>query len=100
MSMLLWTPRVTAEHLLILEQLADLGFDGVEVPITEGEDHDYAELHRMLEDLGLARTAVTFATASTNPISPDPAIRRATPLWAEPRIRDRSWGQSEPGPLR
>ena len=34
MSMLLWGPRVTEAHAPVLEELAALGYDGVEVPVT------------------------------------------------------------------
>ncbi|MCA9156298.1 MAG: sugar phosphate isomerase/epimerase, partial [Planctomycetales bacterium] len=40
-------------------------------------DLDYAAWGRRLDDLGLARTAVTVRTEADNPISPDPAIRAA-----------------------
>jgi len=37
MNLLLWTSHVTSEHFPIFDKLARCGFDGVEVPIFEGE---------------------------------------------------------------
>lgn len=77
MSMLLWGPRVTEQHLPVLEQLAAAGYDGVEVPITGVPGSELEALGRRLDDLGLARTAVGFCTEEVDPASPDPSVRRA-----------------------
>ncbi len=77
MNMLLWTDTVTDEHLPILEQLKEIGFDGVELPIFELDTAKFAALGKRLDDLGLERTAVTVRTADDNPISPDAAVRAA-----------------------
>src|SRR5260370_19925351 len=37
MNLLLWTTHVTAEHFPILAKLKETGFDGVEVPLFEGD---------------------------------------------------------------
>ncbi len=78
MNLLLWTTEVTPEHDGLLEQLKAMGFDGVEVPMFEVEDRaPYERLGKRLEALGLGATAVTVMGPEANPISPDPAIRRA-----------------------
>jgi D-psicose/D-tagatose/L-ribulose 3-epimerase len=75
MNLLLWTGELNDEIVPVLKMLKHLGYDGVELPIFN-LDLDYAHWGRVLDDLGLARTAVTVRGADDNPISPDAAIRR------------------------
>jgi D-psicose/D-tagatose/L-ribulose 3-epimerase len=77
MNLLLWTTHVTSEHLPILEKLKKAGFDGVEIPIFEGDAGHYQWLRRELDNQGLACTTVMCAMPDANPISPDPNIRQA-----------------------
>jgi D-psicose/D-tagatose/L-ribulose 3-epimerase len=76
MNLLLWTTHVTAEHFPIIEKLKQTGFDGVELPIFEGDAAHYQKIGAELKKLGLGCTAVTVATPDANPISPDAAIRQ------------------------
>jgi D-psicose/D-tagatose/L-ribulose 3-epimerase len=78
MCMFLWTTRVGSEHEALLADIRATGFDGVEIPVFEGSPDDYAQLGRMLDRLGLERTAVSaIGDPSLDLISPDPAVRRA-----------------------
>jgi D-psicose/D-tagatose/L-ribulose 3-epimerase len=80
MNLLLWTDDPTQERLLPLyERLAGMGYDGVELPIFDAQPRveAYATLGRRLDDMGLARTAVAIRTPNDDPLSPDPAVRRA-----------------------
>jgi D-psicose/D-tagatose/L-ribulose 3-epimerase len=78
MNLLLWTTEVREEHDPILEKLAAIGFDSVEVPIFETSDaKPYERLGKKLKELGLGATAVTVMGPEANPISPDPTIRKA-----------------------
>jgi D-psicose/D-tagatose/L-ribulose 3-epimerase len=62
----------------LLEQIKALGFDSVEIPIFNTSDAaGYERLGNRLKSLGLTATAVTVMSQETNPISPDPAIRKA-----------------------
>jgi D-psicose/D-tagatose/L-ribulose 3-epimerase len=76
MNLLLWTTHVTAEHFPIIEKLKKTGFDGVELPIFEGDTAHYQKIGAELKKQGLGCTAVTVATPDANPISPDAAIRQ------------------------
>ena len=77
-EMMLWTTQVTDAHRPILEDIKKTGYDGVEIPIFEGTPDDYARLGRMLDDIGLERTAVSIiGRLDQNPLSADPAHRRA-----------------------
>lgn len=78
MNLFLWTDTAYDEkYLPLLESLKDMGFDGVELPIFGGEPEDFSRLGARLSDLGLERTAVTVRNPENDPISPDPAVRRA-----------------------
>lgn len=76
LSMLLFAPRVTAAHHGLLPRFRAAGYDGVEVPVTAGDDRDYPELGRALDDAGLGRTAVGFCPAEADPIHPEAAVRQ------------------------
>ena len=74
MNLLLWTGELNDGLLPILEKLKKFGFDGVELPMFN-LDLDYAAWGKRLNDLGLARTAVTVRNVDDNPISSDAAVR-------------------------
>ncbi|MCA9132758.1 MAG: sugar phosphate isomerase/epimerase [Planctomycetales bacterium] len=74
MNLLLWSGEVTEAMLPTIEQLKAMGYDGVELPLFN-LDLDYAALGQRLDDMGLARTAVTVRNVEDNPISADSAIR-------------------------
>lgn len=86
MNLLLWTGELHDGMIPVLETLKNLGYDGVEVPLFN-TSLDYAAWGRRLDDLGLARTAVTVRGADDNPISPDAAVR-ATAIEATKRVLD------------
>ena len=70
--MLLWTTNVTEEHRPILEDLKATGYDGVEIPVFEGTPDHYAKLGRMLDEIGLERTAITvIPSLDKNPLGED-----------------------------
>lgn len=77
MNLLLWTGLVTEEHYPLLGKIKAAGFDGVELPVFEGEVSHYKKLKGELDRAGLKCTTVTIATPGANPISPDPAVRQA-----------------------
>jgi D-psicose/D-tagatose/L-ribulose 3-epimerase len=77
MNLLLWTSHVTAEHFPLLEKLKRCGFDGVEVPLFEGDAAHYREVGRAIRGAGLACSTITVCSPDANPISPDKAQRAA-----------------------
>jgi D-psicose/D-tagatose/L-ribulose 3-epimerase len=77
MNLLLWTTHVTAEHFPLLAKLKATGFDGVEIPLFEGDAAHYKTIAAELKKNGLGCTAVTCIGPEANPISPDAAIRKA-----------------------
>ncbi len=76
-NMLLWATHVTEEHYPQLEKIKATGFDGVEIPIFEGDDAHYRKLRKKLDELQLKTSTVTVATPEASAISPDPLIRKA-----------------------
>jgi D-psicose/D-tagatose/L-ribulose 3-epimerase len=77
MNLLLWTTHVTADHFPVLEKLKKAGFDGVEIPVFEGDTAHFQNLRKQLDNLGLGCTAVTVVNEAANPISEDAAVREA-----------------------
>jgi D-psicose/D-tagatose/L-ribulose 3-epimerase len=77
MNLLLWTTHVTEEHFPLLGKLKQTGFDGVELPLFEGDANHYKKIAAELKKQGLDCTAVTVVGPEANPISPDAAVRKA-----------------------
>jgi D-psicose/D-tagatose/L-ribulose 3-epimerase len=77
-DMLLWTAHVQPEHWSILEDLKKTGYDGVEIPIFEGDPDHFAKLGRHMEQLGLQPSGISIIPGvEMNPIGPDAAQRAA-----------------------
>jgi D-psicose/D-tagatose/L-ribulose 3-epimerase len=77
--MLLWTTHVVEGHGALIEDIKATGYDGIEVPIFEGEPAHYEKLGRMLDEIGLERTAITvIPTPDKDPLSDDPFVRQAS----------------------
>jgi D-psicose/D-tagatose/L-ribulose 3-epimerase len=77
MNLLLWTTHLTAELYPTLAKLKQTGFDGVEVPLFEGDARHFKAVRQELDKQGLACTTVTIANEQANPISPEAAVREA-----------------------
>ena len=75
--MLLWTTSVDQSHRALLEDLKATGYDGVEIPVFDGTPDDYAAIGKMLDEIGLGRTAISvIPTLEQHPLSDDPADRQ------------------------
>jgi D-psicose/D-tagatose/L-ribulose 3-epimerase len=77
MNLLLWTTHVTSEHFPLLAKLKQTGYDGVELPLFDGDSAHYQAVARELKNNGLGCTAVTVVNPETSPISPDATVRQA-----------------------
>jgi len=76
-NLLLYATRITKEDIRLLQMMKAAGADGIEIPIMEGAVADYVDLGRVLDDLGLARTAsMAFVTPEQNPVSESPLQRQ------------------------
>ena len=76
-NLLLWTTHMTEQHKGILQDLKKTGYDGVEVPIFEGDPDHYARMGELLDRIGLGRTVVSVLGAGQNPLSSDKAQQKA-----------------------
>jgi D-psicose/D-tagatose/L-ribulose 3-epimerase len=75
-NLLLWSDVLSDELLPRLDEIKQLGYDAVEVPVFEIDVPKYAKWGKYLKDAGLACTAVTVRGADDNPMSPDAAVRQ------------------------
>ena len=76
MNLLLWTDTIDETALPLMEEIQQIGFDVVELPIFDYDVDKYARLGKHLDKAGLARGATAIRGADDNPMSPDPAVRR------------------------
>src|SRR3974390_1882470 len=76
-NLYLWADHMHDGLLPVLESLKRIGYDGVEVPIFDLDEADWARWGQRLDDLGLERTANTVIAAEGNPLSPAPQDRQA-----------------------
>src|SRR3954462_12206749 len=77
MNLLLWSIHLTDKYFPLLQKLKKTGYDGVEIPVFEGDEKHYANVKKELDKQGLRCTTVTVMNNDTNPISPDAQIRKS-----------------------
>jgi D-psicose/D-tagatose/L-ribulose 3-epimerase len=77
MNLLLWTTHVTDALFPLFAKLKSTGFDGVEIPLFEGDANHYKTIAAELKKQGLGCTTVTVVGPDANPISPDANVRKA-----------------------
>ncbi|MEL7274435.1 MAG: sugar phosphate isomerase/epimerase family protein [Pseudomonadota bacterium] len=76
-NLLLWCTGIGPAELKRCEALAQMGWDGVEVPIFEGTPAEHETLGRQLADMGLERTCVGIVSAEgADPLSDDAGARQ------------------------
>ena len=76
-NLMLWADDMDESLLPVLESAKKMGYDGVEVPLFDLDAAKWARWSRRLDDLGLERTANHVIAPEFDPVSPDPAVRRA-----------------------
>ncbi len=76
MNLLLWLDSLNDDSLFLLDEIKQLGFDAVELPVFEADVKKFARVGKRLDDLGLARTGVTVRGVDDNPMSGDPKVRQ------------------------
>ncbi|RJP31395.1 MAG: sugar phosphate isomerase/epimerase [Candidatus Omnitrophota bacterium] len=79
LNLLLWDGTITEKHVAVLEELAALGYDGVEFPIFSFDRNVAKKLRTHLDRLKLKCTITSCVPqdGSANPISEDKKIRQA-----------------------
>lgn len=77
-NLLLWTTHVTDEHFSIFEELKKTGYDGIEVPLFEGDPEHYEKIGQAARDNGLRTTAVCVMPDEAHDcLSDDAGVRDA-----------------------
>jgi D-psicose/D-tagatose/L-ribulose 3-epimerase len=76
-NLYLWADDMHDDLMPVLERLKQIGYDGVEVPIFDLDLEKWSTWAKRLDDLGLERTANTVIAPEHNPVSADPAVRKA-----------------------
>jgi D-psicose/D-tagatose/L-ribulose 3-epimerase len=76
LNLLLWTDTLNDAALPLLDEIKQIGYDAVEIPVFEIDLDKYTRWGKHLDNAGLARTAVTVRGTDDNPMSADPAVRR------------------------
>ena len=77
LNLLLWTDRMHEGMEPIVDGIKEMGYDGIEMPMFELNESLYGDWGKRLDDLGLARTAVSVRGTGDNPISPSASVRAA-----------------------
>ena len=77
MNLLLWTTDLQEAQHGLLDQMKNVGYDAVELPVFNLDLPNFQKIGARCDLLGLRRTAVTVSTPEANPISPDASIRKA-----------------------
>ncbi|HUT09994.1 MAG TPA: sugar phosphate isomerase/epimerase family protein [Thermoguttaceae bacterium] len=76
MNLLMWTDTLTDEMLPLVDQLQEVGFDAIEIPVFDNDLDNYAKWGKRFDELGLVRSGTAVRGAAENPISPDAGVRR------------------------
>jgi D-psicose/D-tagatose/L-ribulose 3-epimerase len=84
---LLWTAAFDEEHLSLLPQLSEWGFDGVEIARFSFDGFPAAKIRAALESEGLACTFCSALTGETSLISADASVRKVALEFLKQGIR-------------
>jgi D-psicose/D-tagatose/L-ribulose 3-epimerase len=77
MNLLMWIDTLSDEALPYLDELKEIGFDVVELPVFDLDNmENYAKWNKRLDELGLDRTGTAVRGPEENMISPDASVRR------------------------
>ncbi|MCP8899094.1 sugar phosphate isomerase/epimerase family protein [Gilvimarinus xylanilyticus] len=70
----LWTSPFTSDDVQLLQKIAHMGFDFVEIPVEDPEHIDAAKLRPVLQDLGLEAIICTAVVGDRDLSSADPDV--------------------------
>jgi D-psicose/D-tagatose/L-ribulose 3-epimerase len=72
-----WTSHWSDESLPLVDRVAGLGLDFVEIPLMDVEDVHPAPIRKRLDDVGIDVVTSTVLSEATDITSPDPQVRAA-----------------------
>ncbi len=73
----LWPNPTTSEHFGVIEELKEIGYDGIEIFLAEPASESYKELGAFLPSIGMEANGCLGVGPEHNPASPDAAVRAA-----------------------
>jgi len=76
MNLLMWTDTLTDEMLPLVDQLQEVGFDAIEIPVFDNDLDNYAKWGKRFDELGLLRSGTAVRGPAENPISAEAEVRR------------------------
>jgi len=74
-NFLLWSGDFNKESIPFIKKAADMGFDGVEIPIFDPADVDIEATKAAMKETGMGATGCSILSDDRDMISEDPAIR-------------------------
>lgn len=74
-NVLAWSAGMSDDLFPIIEQLKEIGYDGVEYFIGAPDEDAYKRVGNRSRELGLGVTAVTVVSPDTNPVSESATVR-------------------------
>jgi len=77
MNLFLWVDSLTDDVVPLLNEIKEMGFDAVEIPVFETDVDKFAKWGKKFDEIGLARTGCVVRGEDDNPMSADPAVRQA-----------------------
>ncbi|MDC0088278.1 sugar phosphate isomerase/epimerase [Akkermansiaceae bacterium] len=88
MNMHLWSTDIQPVHYPIIDNLKEIGYDGIEFFLGSESRKSYEQLGEYTSGLGLKLMSVVGAEPEVNAVSPDIATRKSAKLWIKERIDD------------
>ncbi len=83
----LWTSPFTSDQVALLERIAALGFDFVELPVENPDDFSVTALRPVLQDLGLEAVICTAVTGERDLSAASPQARQQALAYFEACLR-------------
>ena len=77
LNMLVYTPTFSKEKADLIKKVADMGYDGVEIPFNDLSVLDPAATRQAREKAGVGLTSCCVMMEASNPCSPKAAVRKA-----------------------
>ncbi len=74
-NLLLWADKFDRETVELIPKVAEMGFDGVEIPIFDPETVDIPHTQAALKATGLQVIGCNIMSPDRNPIDEDPGVR-------------------------
>lgn len=78
MNLLLWGSHISEQQFSLFQQIKNMGFEGVEIPVFEGTQEHFNRMSEAILSAGLECSVITCCGIETNPASADISTREAS----------------------